>query len=790
MFKLKLLLFTFILFALPSLSAQESIAGKITGRIIDAESEYPLIGANIVLLAENQLAAVSDIDGYFTLENIPVGRIKLQCSYLGYETIILDNIMLLAGKALQLDVQLEESAAALEEVIVTARQDELAVNELVATSSNLLQVEEVTRYAGTLGDVARMAQNYAGVSGASDDRNDVIVRGNAPFSVLWRVEGLDIPSPNHWATLGTSGGPVSLLNTNNLRNSDFLAGAFPAEYGNATGAVFDLKLRNGNPDTHEFLGQIGFNGFEVGAEGPLKGIGKKASFLVNYRYSTLGLVQKLGIDFGTGFAVPQYQDVSFKVNIPTSKAGKFSVWGLGGISDIFFAAEPEEGNLYSAGDENLRSGTNTGILGFNHFYFFNQRLSSSFSLLAARSDNQTFIEEIEENDIDEQQFRPFFISQNLQDKYVANWTLNYKIDARNRLKAGLVQEWYDLNVVDSVLLRNNQWFEELNFTGNTSLSRAFVHWQYKWSPKWTLNLGTNLQRFNLNGSFSLEPRLSLSYQASKNGKFAFAYGRHSQLQPLPIYFSKDDDATAAANAKNEQLDFMKSNHYVLSYQLRLKRGLSVKTEAYYQQLSSVATDPNDRDFSILNFGADFGFPNRVGLTNDGKGNNYGFELTLNKQLQKGFYFLWTTSLFQSTYEGANEQERNTYYNSNYVSNVLFGKESNLGKNAIFQINGRFTYGGGRRYTPIDLDASIAEGREIRLTDQPFGAQLAPYIRPDLKIGVILHTKKGITHSYSVDFQNFISRENEIFKTYSVEQERIRTQRQRGFFPDVRYQILF
>ncbi len=788
----KIILFSILFF--PSITnitlAQEAISYNLTGQVFDAESNYPLVGATLLILEHNNLSTTTLVDGSFSIENIPTGRIGLQISYIGYQTQVIDNVLLMAGKDMQVDIALEESIAALGEVVVTAQQNTNdALNEFVTASNHSLRMEEVIRYSGTLGDVARMAQNFAGVSGSSDDRNDIIVRGNSPYTILWRIEGVDIPSPNHWASLGTSGGPVSLLNTNNLRTSDFISGAFPAEYGNSTGAVFDLKLRNGNHNKYEFLGQIGFNGFELGAEGPLP-FGQNASFLINYRYSTLGLVNKLGLDFGTGFAVPQYQDVNFKINIPTHKNGKFSFWGLAGISDILFEAEPDGQNLYTEGDENLQSGTDSYILGFNHLYFFNKKTSSSLSLLGTYSNQKTTIEELTPFGPQPLTFDQTFLSDNRQNKYAINWALNYKVNTQHRIKIGAVYELYALEVIDSILIDNSFWFSELDFSGKTSLARAFVHWRYKISNKLALNTGIHSMTFLLNNSFSIEPRISLNYELSPSSHLSVAYGRHSQLQPLPIYFSKDDDATIEENTRNEALDFLKSDHFVLSYKKQFKNGFSIKSEAYYQRLRDIATDPDDLNFSILNFGADFGFPNRVGLVNEGKGENYGIELTINQKLTKGFYFLWTNSLFQSTYRGENNQQKNTYYNSNVATNFLIGKEFRINKKLTFQLNARFSYSGGRRYTPINLEASIAADEEVRFEEKSFESQLAPYIRPDLKIGLIYNSQKNVTQSFSVDFQNFIGRENELFKSYDENDQRIRTNRQRGFFPDVRYQILF
>ncbi len=768
-------------------SGQAQITQTIKGTVLDKEAEYPLIGVTVVLLGSEEVTGTTtDVDGNFKLENVPVGRQALQFTYIGYKPVTKTNLLINSGKELVINVEMEEDLNQLEEVVITATKGKrTAVNEMAAVSARSMTMEEVSRFSGSLGDVSRMAQNYAGVSGSSDDRNDIIVRGNSPSAVLWRLEGVDIPSPNHWAALGTTGGPISMLNANNLRTSDFLSSAFPAEYGNATGAVFDLKLRNGNADKYEFLGQIGFNGFELGAEGPM-GIGKKSSFLANYRYSTLGVFQALGIDFGTGGNVPQYQDATFKVNIETEKAGRFSFWGLGGISKIVFEPEPD-GNLFSDGETRFEAGSQTGMGGINHTYFFNNNTSSNLALTFSATESLNFNEEI--IDLENGIFQKNFISRTGQNRLGVNWTLNKKIDARNRIKTGVIYDLYDINVLDSILFDDDVWFSELDFNGDASLYRAFGQWQYKANDKLTFNSGLHAVYFGLNDSWSLEPRLNMSYELTERSTFGLGFGRHSQLQPLPIYFSKRRNATPAENAANEQLDMIKSNHFVASWDFLPTKNSRIKLEAYYQGLSDLAVDPKRKGFSMVNFGADFGFPNRVGLVNDGTGSNTGVELTLERFLNKGFYFLGTASIFDSKYKDFEGTEYNTFFNSNYVFNVLAGKEFNLNKKIALTLDAKFNYAGGRRYTPFDVEKSIAEGEGVRDENNIYGERYAPYIRPDVKIG-IRHNAKNYSQIFFVDLQNVIFRDNVFFDEWDEKNNEVDFQYQRGFFPDVRYQILF
>lgn len=156
--------------------------------------------------------------------------------------------------------------------------------------------------------------NYTGVVYAGDSRNDIVIRGNSPMGLLWRLDGVEIPNPNHFAALGTTGGAISIINNNLLTNSDFFTGAFPAEYGNATDGVFDLKLRSGNNENREYVFQVGLNGFELGAEGPFSK-NAEASYLINYRYSTYALLHAIGIETGEGSSTPFYQDLPFKLDL-------------------------------------------------------------------------------------------------------------------------------------------------------------------------------------------------------------------------------------------------------------------------------------------------------------------------------------------------------------------------------------------------------------------------------------------------------------------------------------------
>ena len=257
-------------FLLAALCPQaQELTQTIRGNVLDKENQKSLIGAEVVVLTtEPIMGNTTDLDGYFRIEKMPVGRHILQVNYLGYEPITIPNLLVTSGKEIVLNLELLESAVQLEVAVVVAKHDKTGtLNEMATVSARSFSVEETARYAGSFYDPARMATNYAGVAvGASDDlTNEIVVRGNSPRGVMWRLEGVEIPNPNHFSAMGNSGGGISMLSSSTLANSDFYTGAFPVEFGNALSGVFDLNLRKGNNEKREYAFMLGV---EVAEEGP------------------------------------------------------------------------------------------------------------------------------------------------------------------------------------------------------------------------------------------------------------------------------------------------------------------------------------------------------------------------------------------------------------------------------------------------------------------------------------------------------------------------------------------
>jgi hypothetical protein len=770
----------------------QTITQTIKGLVVDKQSQTPIPGAIIQVVNSNPLLGTSTNEqGEFKITNVPIGRLQIKIQVISYKEKYI-TINLNAGKESITNIELEESVIQGQEIVVIAEQDKTKTNNKMSTvSSRLFSAEEAARYAGSRNDPARMAANFAGVSGANDSRNDIIIRGNSPIGILWRLNGLDIPNPNHFGNAGSTGGPISILNNNTLDNSDFMSGAFAADYGNATSGVFDLKMRKGNDEKHEFLVQMGFNGFELGAEGPFNKK-KNSSFLVNYRYSTLAVFKALNIDFGTGDAVPQYQDITFKTDFATEKFGKFSFWGIGGLSYVALLESDKKSGQdiygYSARDTYFRS--NVGASGISHTYLFKNNAYIKTNIGVSGQYNNIIADRIDTSFKTPKNLKPEYRQTTKNIRYSVNTTYNKKFNSRDFVNTGIYAELYNTLFVDSNdnFFGTNTFVTLRNYKGTTALIRGFAQWQHKFSDNLLFNAGISNQFFLLNNSNAIEPRIGLKYSINSKQSLSLGGGLHSQLQPIYVYFASDT-INGKTVETNRGLDFTRAAHGVIAYDNSFAQNFRIKTEIYYQYIFNAPVKNFPSYFSALNLGADFNSPNVNNLVSKGTGQNYGVEITLEKFYSKGYYLLFTSSLFESKYKGSDNITRNTAFNGNYVFNLLGGKEFKINQKHVLSIDVRATYAGGKRFTPIDLEASKAAKDEVRDGTRAFELQYADYFRLDVKPGYRFNTKR-VTHEFTIDIQNVTRNANVFQQSYDIKNQTIKTDYQLRFFVIPQYRVLF
>lgn len=783
----------------------------IRGNIIDSDAEYPLIGSNVMLKVGDEIkGATSDINGDYRIEDVPVGKYNIKASYLGYEDVVLMNIVVTSAKEVILNIELKESTQKLKTVEVKASRQGQALNEMAAVSSRAFTVEETDRYAGSRGDPARMASNFAGVTGADDSRNDIVIRGNSPAGVLYRVENVDIPNPNHFSIPGTGGGPASILNNKTLANSDFYTGAFPAEFGNSFAGIFDLRLRSGNNEKHEFSSQFGFLGTELFAEGPLS---KKSgsSYLFSYRYSTLALFGGLGINIGTN-AVPFYQDLTFKLNFKQKRGGSISIFGIGGVSDIDIIMSNNEmpvTDLYSETDKDQYFGSDMGIVGMSYKKPINKKtfvkatLAASNEQIVAHHDgiDRTLIPFVENGDtVYKYDLANLSLFGHLDytfqiQKALSSIYLKKKFSPSSVMKIGINSDLHLYNFRDSIRVYDTlggattSWKSRWKSNESSIMLQPYIQWKYNLSDYWIAHFGIHSIYYSLTNSLALvEPRGAIEWNNKKGTEFSFGLGKHSQIQSPYVYFYAPENQLI-----NNELGFTKSDHYVISFNQALSSNSRIKIESYYQYLYDVPVEVVASPFSILNSGSGFSRIFADPLKNSGVARNIGIEATIEKFFVDKFFFMLTASLYDSQYRGSDMKWRNTSYNGIYAINALASKELSIGDNALI-IGLKNTMAGGRRYGDVHFLASVDAGETVYANNDNYNKfQFKDYFRLDMKINYKINRPK-VTHEIALDLVNLTGYENILKTSFDPEAtdqcKAFYEEYQLGFLPVFYYKIDF
>jgi len=752
---------------------------NIRGKVVDEVSGQALVGVYLCLPGTEPLrGTVSDEKGIYRLDEVPVGRYQLEVSYIGYETLLMPEVLVESGRELILNIELTESESTLKEVTIVSAGSR--GSSMSPVSIQALTVEESLRFPATFNDPARVAMTYAGVANNNDQANGVTIRGNSPNHLSWRLEGAEIVNPNHLSNAGTfsdrvvkSGGGVNILSSQLLGTSYFYTGAFPSSYGNALGGIMDMHFRQGNDEQTEFTLQAGLIGFEFAAEGPLS---KKtgASFLVNYRYSFVGLLTSMGVDFG-GESIA-FQDLAFNVAIPTKNDGIFKLFGMGGASKNIF-----EGNRDSTQWElykdrfDIEFHSKMGAVGGSYAMPVGTKGIWNLTAIASAVDYKRESQRLNES----LTLIPAELDSSFNRKISLTSSLTYKLPQRQRLKIGVsaMQELYQQQSLTDTVINNSG--EVLGW-----LLEPYARWTWQPIDPLKINVGLHYAFFTYNRSQSLEPRLSLKYQLDSKNSLSLAYGLHSQLQLPQLYLAIDD-----GNLVNDGLNFTKAHHLIMAYNLQLNPRLQFKAEVYYQYLFDVPVSTESSSFSGLNVLE--GLVNTP-LENNGIGQNYGLELTLQRRIAADYFFLLNGSYYESKYKGSDGQLRDTRFNGNYIFNLTAGKEFQWRKKnrqRILGVNFRLAYLGGERYSPIDIDLSRQSSTTIFEDDAAFSLQQQDYFKVDFRI-YYKNNKPGFHSILALDLQNATNTKNEAYRYFDVQQSQITTKLQLGLIPNLSYRVEF
>uniref|UniRef100_UPI0030D832D4 TonB-dependent receptor n=1 Tax=uncultured Sunxiuqinia sp. TaxID=1573825 RepID=UPI0030D832D4 len=677
-------------------------AQVIKGKVVDAVTQAPLPGASVVILGtEPQLGTITGENGQFRLWNVHPGRYDVWVRFVGYENYLFREVLVGSGKEVVLHAGLTELTEELGEVTITARTSkERPINTLAMISARQLSVEEANRYAGGFDDPARLAGSFAGVA-SEIGNNGIVIRGNSPRNLLWRMEGVEISNPTHFADVIAFGaGGTTALSSQMLANSDFYTGAFPAEYGNALSGVFDVRMRTGNNEKFEHTLQAGIVGLDLSSEGPFKkGV---ASYLFNYRYSSYaflgGLIPEEAGTIG-------YQDFSFKLSFQTKKAGNFTLWGIGALDhqqrDPF--DDPKDWETVQD-KEGYELNLSTGAIGLTHRVLFSEKTYLHTTLAASGNGIETAYDQLDDQRVLQEKER---VNNNTW-KYTLTSTLNHKFGNRHSNRTGFVLNNRYYNVDNREAEQpGDPLFSYADEKGNGFSVQLFSQSALKLNNKLEFSAGVHAHYFELNEEVSVEPRVGLKWQFLPEQAVGLAYGLNSRIEMIGFYLARQETGNGVVQP-NKDLKMTKAHHFGLSYDVNLNENTRFKVEPYFQYLFDVPVVPGGY-FSLQNMELDWFF--NEALENDGTGTNLGIDVTLERFFTNGFYYLATTSVFDSKYKGGDGIERNSLYNKNYILNLLAGKEWRVGKNDAnsLGINGRMTLMGGDRYSPLLVDESVETG---------------------------------------------------------------------------------
>lgn len=773
-----------LLIALSGAVMAQGNSQTIRGTILDSDTRQPLVGATVLVVGSDPLlGATTDFDGRYTINNIPTGRVDLQVRMVGFEEQRMANLLLTSAKELVLEVRMQESVAQLKEFEVKApeRKGELR-NDMATLSARKISVEETSRIAGGINDPARMVGTFPGVAGDPSGNNTIVVRGNSPKGVQWRLEGVEIPNPNHFSDDGSTGGPINVLNSDMIDDSEFYTGAFAAEYGNVYSAVFDMRLRDGNDRKREYTLKAGVLGTDLTAEGPIPGT-SGGSYIANYRYSTLALLDGAGIvDYG---GVPRYTDAAFKVKLPSAKVGTLALYGIGGRSAIVDEDRGVSGDtLFSRADV----GSRMGVLGLSHTKTMGEKsfLYTNLSL-SGNGSGTDYTESLAPGESDQ-------VLRHQDD--LSKWTvrlastLNTRLNVHHKMRSGIIVS------AERFRMYSNSWDNDrermvtnVDRNGSARTVQAFSSWKWRWNEKWTLTSGVHVLYYDLNKAASVEPRLAVRYQVRPDRAFTLGTGLHSKTEALMTYLAQDIDTQGNVIRPNQGLGLTRAAHLVAGYEQQLAEDIQLKAEVYYQHLYDLPVENDPASAFTVNNMSEW-FTNKP-LVNQGTGYNRGAEVSVEKFFTRGYHYMVTASFSESKYKALDGKWHNARFNLGPVGNVLAGKEWKLGpegKDRTLMAGFRYSVQGGQYYTPIDLAASIAADQQK--DGLPVWSQKASSIH---KVDIVASYRIGrskVSHEFKLDVQNILNAATPVYFYYDNRTDTIKSVPQLAMLPVVQYMLRF
>jgi len=761
----------------------QSLVQNVRGQIVESISKLPVEGAVVQLRSGNEKHGTESAkDGYFLIENVPPGRYDVIISMVGYNSFTGPNIIVTTGKETFINVQLESVNISTDEIrVIDELEKDKPLNTSALISARSFSIDETKRFAGTFDDPMRAVQNFAGVmSSPNVNSNGIVIRGNSPKGLLWRLDEVGIPNPNHFSYSGQKSGGLTIFSSQLLTNSDFFTSAFPPEYGNALSGVFDMKFRNGNSFKMEHTVQVGIQGIDLASEGPLFK-NSNASYLINYRYSVFGFLQLIDKDMKN--KVPSYQDLSFKIHLPAGTAGTFTLFGIGGTDKSKYDPDTDS-TKWNKLDDKTKTTLNNTMGAFGISYAVPLGRNTLLKAILSGSGQTVDYEKGFMNTL--YIVEPIDKASHKTSQLSGSAYINHKFSSSLFNKTGLT---YTRMYFNSNISSQNQftgYYETfVNDKGNTGIVQAYSQSTVNLQERIAISGGINFSHFVLNSSSTVEPRLSAKYFLTNRSAVSIGYGNHSQYEDISVYLSQNQGYNNTITKPNVDLKPARANHFVLGYDLMFSDNLHLKVEGYYQDLYNIPVMRNSYYSMLNNPGGYF----NDSLVNTGTGKNIGLDVTFEKFLSNNYYYLITASVFSSKYKGGDGIERNGRYNSSYALNLLAGKEFYTKSQNVWGVNLKASYNGGEYYIPVDLQESVKENREVLDYNHVYTQNLKPFLYVDLTVNYrINYSKTSLV--LMAQAKNILNSKTVLGYSYNSYTKTVDEQSELGFIPmlSVKYEF--
>lgn len=748
-------------------------AQTLRGTVRNATAGEVLAGAQIRLTTESDTVrrvTTTDTAGQYIFQNLRPGYYRLAVLYGGDKPMVLREISVAGGKETLLDIAFDQNLnlPLLTVVNAATRRPLQPLSEIPLTR------EQTLRFPATFFDPARLAMAYPGVMNNDDQANGLAIRGNSPASLRWHLEGVDIVNPNHLSNAGTfsdrptaAAGGVLMFSAQLLDNSSLLTGSYPAAYGDALGGVMDMNLRNGNNRRHEFTAQAGLIGLDLAAEGPLFNEGKN-SYLVNYRYSTVGLLGQMGISFGD--ETINFQDLSFKLHFSGKSGSEWSLFGLGGLSKNVFEHKTDSASIEQFKDFfDIDYKSKTGIFGFSNRTPIGRKSWLRFAMAASgQSNTRTSLSNIYEQNNSNDDLTESKISGSAE--------ASFHLGAQVRLLGGamLTRQYFrgesavgasPPGVVEHRFLTTQPWID--------------LHWQSR-DEKTGVCLGAHSLFFPYRDQNAVEPRLLVTQTLSLRHRLAFSCGLYSQIAPL--WFSQSN------------LGLQRALHAGLRHTWNATEDWTLSTEVFYQNISEAGESGGTATpFSVLNEN-EYRSNSPMAVFYDGKGVNAGVEFNAEHYLSDGWFLVANVTLFKSEYRGSDQVWRSSRWDARHIANLTAGKEwqrdKRPGQVRAFGLNGRLGWSGGLRAMPVDIAASETAGTTVFDESNGFPVMQKDFFRLDLRVYWKRSLGNRHNSTFAMDFQNATMQQNTAYQYYDPFTKQVETKYQLGLIPNISWRLEF